>query len=167
MDCVLWQAVLWGQLKSPLSIAKETERSQREKRVIRPLLLLLIQTTTPSSTREPRCLHTNLNGCFIRVLLRVIKWELFHRQSHLLRKPLYFQFSNWIKSIVGLYMFGWKIKGLFNYACSLEKVTVMVRVCTLEEIPHIQWKSYFCAVGLWWHTFFERTGNLAETIGRN
>lgn len=38
----------------------------------------LLQTATPSSTRGTFYVHTNLNGCFIRVLLKAIKRILIH-----------------------------------------------------------------------------------------
>lgn len=62
----------------------------------------LLQTATPSSTRGPFCVHTNLNGCFIRVLLKAIKWILIHSWNNLPWKWVFI--SNSVIEYVFLYL---------------------------------------------------------------
>lgn len=96
LDCVLWQSVLYGQLESPLSIAKQTERSQREKRVIRPNWNGHYRPQLPVAPQH-RVVYISTWTAVSCVVLRVIKWKLFHRWNNLLRNSI----SKWAIGLAG------------------------------------------------------------------
>lgn len=83
----------------------------------------LLQTATPSSTRGPFYVHTNLKGCFIRVLLKAIKWILIHSWNNLPWKRVFI--SN---SVIG-YVFLCLARRIKGYSIMRAPVRGFFRSC--------------------------------------